>query len=432
MRDLLRPTALDDADARVAVELARDPDRADAWYCRGIIANRRRDHANAIAALRRAIALRPDAALAWLALGTAFSRGSEWSEATDAYGRAIEHEPSWADAHLNLGLARKQLGDNEGALRAFHAAWVRDPMLTEAARQCVAAIADDVTHDPDTADFAERDEPAPLHPSFTVVVCSIDAAKQTRAVALYRRLFADFPHEIVAVTNPRSLAEAYNQAAQASRADIVLMSHDDVDVIAPDFASRIARLLATRADALGVIGATRLDGPAVGWSGHPNLRGWIVHRDGDETGWRLDVLDHRPFADGVEILDGVVMAARRDVLRAVPFDAVTFDGFHLYHLDWSHRVARAGFRVGVCGELIVVHASRGSYGAEWERRAARFCALHGVGRGEPKPSSFAGATLNSLRQVRAFFARLSSLAEGVGDPLAQALKRLEGQAVFGL
>jgi len=319
VRDLLRRTALDDADARVAVELARDPDRADAWYCRGIIANRRRDHANAIAALRRAIALRPDAALAWLALGTAFSRGSEWSEATDAYGRAIEHEPSWADAHLNLGLARKQLGDNEGALRAFHAAWVRDPMLTEAARQCVAAIADDVTHDPDTADFAERDEPAPLHPSFTVVVCSIDAAKQTRAVALYRRLFADFPHEIVAVTNPRSLAEAYNQAAQASRADIVLMSHDDVDVIAPDFASRIARLLATRVDALGVIGATRLDGPAVGWSGHPNLRGWIVHRDGDETGWRLDVLDHRPFADGVEILDGVVMAARRDVLRAVPF-----------------------------------------------------------------------------------------------------------------
>jgi len=122
VRELLRRDALDDAQARVATELARAPERADAWYCRGIIANRRRDHAGAIDALRRSVALRPEVALAWLALGTAFARERDWPRAADAYGRALEREPLWADAHLNLGLVLRQQGDRDGAVRAFHAA----------------------------------------------------------------------------------------------------------------------------------------------------------------------------------------------------------------------------------------------------------------------------------------------------------------------
>jgi len=44
--------------------LARAPTDANALYLRGVIANRRRDHGAAIAALRQAIANRPDMALA--------------------------------------------------------------------------------------------------------------------------------------------------------------------------------------------------------------------------------------------------------------------------------------------------------------------------------------------------------------------------------
>src|SRR4029078_13283635 len=136
-------------------------------------------------------------------------------------------------------------------------------------------------------------------------------------------------------------------------------------------------------------------GPAVGWAGHPNLRGWITHRDMTNASWRVDLLDPRGTASDIVVLDGVLIAARREVLRAVPFDAATFDGFHLYDLDWSYRASKAGFRIGVAGDLLVVHQSRGTYGAAWERYARRFCAKHGVGHERARMSSFFGATLDS-------------------------------------
>jgi tetratricopeptide (TPR) repeat protein len=409
VRDLLRQGAPEEADARVSRELAQSPDSAVGWYLRGVIANRRREHAAAITALRRAIGIDADLAQAWLALGTALARSGALPEAEAAYRRVVAREPGWADAHFNLGLVLGRQGNRADSARALHAAWWRDPMLFDAARACVATIAEAVRR-------GEAGPPPPVidcadaRPSFTIVVCSIDDAKCERSTALYRQLFEHFPHEIVAIRNARSLAEAYNTAAAASRADCVLMSHDDVDVLAPDFAPRLVRLLA-EFDAVGVAGSTRMDGPAVGWSGHPHLRGWITHRAPGEAAWRVDVLDPRPVAGGLAILDGVLLAARREVLTAVPFDARTFDGFHLYDLDWSFRVRQAGLRLGVAGDLLLVHASRGHYGVAWQRYASRFCARHGVGQRPAAASSFFGATLDGADQVRAFFGVLSRLSQ---------------------
>jgi len=409
VRALLKQGALDAADARVERWLARDARSADAWYLRGVIANVRRDHATAIAALRQALAIHPGAALAWLALGTALARSDAPGEAASAYREAIAREPGWADAHFNLGVVLKRQGERVAAMRALHAAWSRDPMMFDAAKQCVATIAECVRRG-EAQTAAPRTVVVDTRPSFTVVLCSIDETKKRRAIELYRQLFDGYRCDIVAIDDPRSLAEAYNRAASASSAEFIVMSHDDVDILAGDFAARLVESLA-RCDVVGVVGSMRMDGPAIGWSGHPHLRGWITHRPPGEAGWQVDVLSPRPHADGLALLDGVVMAARRDVLRTVPFDAATFDGFHLYDLDWTYRVSRAGFRLGVAGELLVVHASRGRYGAQWQGHAERFCAKHAAGRAAAAPSSFFGATLDTAAEVRAFFATLRELGD---------------------
>jgi hypothetical protein len=72
---------------------------------------------------------------------------------------------------------------------------------------------------------------------------------------------------------------------------------------------------------------------------------------------------------------------------------------------------RAGFRLGVAGELLVVHASRGRYGAQWHRHAERFCNKHAAGGAAAAPSSFFGATLDTVAEVRAFFATLRALGD---------------------
>ena len=408
VRELLRQGEVQTADAVVDAMLVRAPADADALYLRGVIANRRRDHGAAITALRQAIAIRPDMALAWLAFGNAYSRIEQFDAAADAYREVLAREPGWADAHFNLGLTLKRQGERLAAARALHAAWSRDPMMFEAAKQCVATIADCVR---DGAAVAEpvltRDDPG--RKTVTVVLCSIDDVKHDRAVALYRRLFADVAHEIVSIRNARSLAEAYNDAVARGTGDIVVLSHDDIDVLAPDFAARLSRQLLDF-DAIGIVGGTRMEGPAVGWSGHPHLRGWITHHAPGDATWSVDVLDPRGAADDIVILDGVLLAARREVFTAVRFDADTFDGFHLYDIDWSYRVSRAGFRLAVAGELLVVHASRGVYGAAWQRYADRFCSKHDVGRTSPEPSSFFGASLESADQVRTFYALLAALS----------------------
>lgn len=264
VRECLQQGDLPHAASLIDAYLSAAPGNADAWYLRGVIANRRRDHAAAIVAFRKALAIRSDDALTWLGLGNAYSRDERAAEAADAYGEVLQREPDWADAHFNLGLVQRRQGNRLAATHSLHAAWVRDPMFFDAAKQCVALIADCVRSGEapasDTA-LAEADATQ----SFAIVVCSIDPARQARVVSLYHRLFASSPHEVIEICNPRSLAEAYNEAVAGSLADIVILSHDDVDVLAPDFAARLSRQLRAF-DAVGVVGSTRLDGPAVGWT----------------------------------------------------------------------------------------------------------------------------------------------------------------------
>jgi len=345
----------------------------------------------------------------WLERANAYARGGELAAAAEAYRQTLAREPGWNDARFNLGLMQKKLGDRAAAIRAFHAAWVGDPMMFEAARQCVATIADAVR----AGERKETPLPALLSAMpdrmVSIVICSIDDAKHDRAVALYRRLFAAVRHEIVSIRNARSLAEAYNWALRHSVADVVVLSHDDVDVLTPDFAARLFERLRT-SDVVGVAGSTRVDGPAIGWSGHPHLRGWITHRAPDSANWQVDVLDPRPVAGDIVLLDGVLLAGKREAFRALPFDEVNFDGFHLADLDWSYRAAQSGFKLGVAADLLLVHASRGNYDATWQRYADRFSRKHGVGRSPPAPSSFFGASLADPEQVRAFFGYLAELS----------------------
>ena len=346
----------------------------------------------------------------WLARGNAHARDGQPAAAAEAYREVLAREPAWHDARFNLGLMQKQLGDRAAAIRSFHAAWSGDPLLFGAARQCVATIAESVRagdrHDQAPRTFRAKGAPAL---SVSIVICSIDDARHDHAVALYRRLFAAHRHEIVSIRDARSLAEAYNWALRHSEADVIVLSHDDVDVLAADFAVRLFGLMQTF-DVVGVAGSTRMDGPAIGWSGHPHLRGWITHHAHGSATWQVDVLDPRPVAGDIALLDGVLLAGKREAFRAVPFDAANFDGFHLADVDWSYRASRAGFRLGVAGELLLVHASRGNYDATWQQYADRFSRKHGAGRTPPAPSSFFGAALDSPEQVRAFFALLAALS----------------------
>jgi GT2 family glycosyltransferase len=211
-------------------------------------------------------------------------------------------------------------------------------------------------------------------PFLTLVVCSADRARHDRCIAHYRQRLAGCDHEIVAIHDASSLASAYNWAARHARGELVVFSHDDVEIASEGLADALRRATESL-DVVGVAGTSRVVDAYWPRAGHPWLHGFVAAPCPD--GYTVSVygVDGAVTA-GLEALDGLFLAATRDVLRRVPFDEATFDGFHGYDVDFTFRAHRAGFRVGTCAEIAAVHASQGGYGEAWTRYAARFAAKH--------------------------------------------------------
>ena len=75
-----------------------------------------------------------------------------------------------------------------------------------------------------------------VEPRISVLICSIDADKYARVTANYQRLLSGHPHEIIGIHDVRSLAEGYNRAVHKSRGELLLFSHDDVEIVSGDLA----------------------------------------------------------------------------------------------------------------------------------------------------------------------------------------------------
>jgi hypothetical protein len=224
----------------------------------------------------------------------------------------------------------------------------------------------------------------------SVIICSITPAKFNRVCANYATLLKDLPHEIVGIHDARSLAEGYNRGAKRAKGEILIFSHDDIEIVCPDFAPKLIDRL-DRFDLLGVAGTDRVCGGAWTDADWPHVFGQVGWPVGGKRILATAFLIRGISATPMQGLDGVFLATRPAVVHKIPFDESTFDGWHLYDLDFSYRVARAGFRLGVCNDLLIVHESPGgNYGEAWFQYARKFMQKHFASAGEPaRANSFA-------------------------------------------
>ncbi|HEY5292882.1 MAG TPA: glycosyltransferase [Burkholderiales bacterium] len=309
---------------------------------------------------------------------------SDWHGAMRLTEQALAREPDLASLHYLLGSCRLELAEHEAALQAYArclALAARYPLSAEAAAQqalCRARI--DIgggiraATEPLAANQAEP---------VSVLICSADPERFARAEAMYRRLLREVPHEIVLISDARSLAEGYNRALRRARHDIVVFTHDDVEIVSPDFAARLLRALG-RHELIGLAGTRKMVGAAWHFAGHPHLAGQVGMSNAD-AGYLVTLygIGERE-SKGLQALDGLFLATRRDAALRLGFDEATFDGWHLYDLDFSLRASSAGMDCAACNDILAVHASQGSYDADWLKYAQRFLDKH-KGRVEPLP-----------------------------------------------
>ena len=366
-----------------ALEAARrlleaDPSDVNALHVAGLASARLGDAAGALDLLARATALAPATLPLWLSRGKLLDEAGRPGEAREAFVRAARLDPASYHAHLELGLLDAKLARVREAARSLLRAWRLRAGDVHAPRELFDLL---LGH---PGEFAAAPAPLPAptdRPAVSVVMCSVDPAKFAAASASFARAFGGWDHEIV------------------------VFSHDDVEILSADLGGALARAV-ERADVVGVIGTAKLTGPAWGWAGREPARGRIVQPAREGEGWELLAFG-APCAleAGLEALDGVFLAARRGQAISVGFDEAAFDGFHLYDLDFTYRAARQGLRVAVTPEILLRHDSHGSFDGPWKAYAQKFVAkfpgLAGPSKPDFAPARLAFATAGEAADLSA-------------------------------
>jgi len=219
-------------------------------------------------------------------------------------------------------------------------------------------------------------EPNPAaRPFVSIIICSVDDHKFQAVASDYRTLFDGISHEIIRISDARSLAEGYNRGMERARGDALIFSHDDVCIISRDFALRCLEHL-EHCDLFGVAGTTFLSGAGWALAGWPALAGQIGMDSARPGSIGVTAYAHvtMPLVHGIQALDGLLLVVKRSVALRHRFDDMTFDGWHMYDLDFSFRVAAAGHDVAVANDLLIIHNSKlGGYLTQaWRDYEKRF------------------------------------------------------------
>lgn len=374
-------------------------------------------------AYHRALAIKPNYPDAYNSLGHALQARGDNEQAAGAYRSAIELNPEMAEAHANLGNMLIKQQKYRDAAAAYHLATklARDPRLVH---YCLAgeieaniknpggavpAPASDCT---DCSDFSVADANSfATQALVSIIICSIDEKKFTRVTANFRQLLGGEPFEIIGIHDAKSLCEGYNRGIRKASGSILVFSHDDIEILSPDFRFKLRRYL-KQYDLIGLAGATRLTGSSWVGAGWPEIHGQVTQYDEKTDVFKVNIYGiHARHVPNVQAIDGLFLALNRNVLESVSFDERIFNGFHFYDMDFTFAAHLAGFKLGICNDIVAVHYSTGNYDEAYVRYGKRFLDKYrGVLTPAPAvPPAYYVAELDTKYEVLTFCNRLLRL-----------------------
>lgn len=401
---------LDEAEQWCRARLAGQPDSPHALHLLGLVMLRHGRHPDAIAALQLACTALPRSAVFKMSLGNAHASNGNHAGAAEIYRQALELNPGLPEIRFNLARSLVRLGRRLDAAVMFLRLARGDQLSTVAERELFDLLSSapaDLLPGAPHVHTMQREGELPVE-SVSIVICSNRDEKFRRIGRQYDDLLGSHPHEIIRIADAASLCSGYTRGFRQSAGRLVVFSHDDIDILDPDFLPHLKQGMA-RVDVLGIAGTTRLTGPACAWGGRESMHGWLFHRSRDGL-YEAAIFDlESGLATDIVALDGAFFCARREVVEGVGFDFATFDGFHLYDIDFSYRAHLAGFRIGVTHDIVIAHESEGDFNETWKIYADRFMAKFAALRGERIPVGLTRASFANRKDAMDFVDRLRAL-----------------------
>lgn len=155
------------------------------------------------------------------------------------------------------------------------------------------------------------------------------------------------------------LCKVYNHYTPKASNDIICYVHEDLYFRTDNWAEKIVSFYRDNPDA-GVVGflgsQIKTKAPsAVGCDPKYELGSLTQHSAGGVVKTYTKTAGTGDFSRVVQI-DGLCMIVRRSVWEQCPFNEGLFDGFHLYDLDFTVRIAQY-YKNYVCHSVMVEHMS---------------------------------------------------------------------------
>jgi hypothetical protein len=162
---------------------------------------------------------------------------------------------------------------------------------------------------------------------------------------------------VIAVSGQDSIAVAYNsimEAAYEMRAMVLILQHDDLEIMDPDAEDKIFAGL-DEAALVGVAGG--MDRGGIAWWNHDP----VGHQTTD-----VSFIDFGVRTGPVDLLEGSLLAISGAVMLGLRFDPL-YPGFHGYDVDISRQVRENGFDVAVV-DVDTHHHTQMGYKSESSHR----------------------------------------------------------------
>ncbi len=171
--------------------------------------------------------------------------------------------------------------------------------------------------------------------------------------------------------NQKGLPSVYNQAiSNADEDSYLVFIHDDVWIDDSFFSHRIIEGL-NNFDIIGVAGNRRILSKQPAWLyvddnfvwDKENLSGAVAH--GQQPFGHVSFYGALPVS--CELLDGVLLATRKSLLRKSNCNFDEIFKFHFYDMDFCRTARKVGLTLGTW-PIAITHQSGGAFGADmWKK-----------------------------------------------------------------
>lgn len=211
----------------------------------------------------------------------------------------------------------------------------------------------------------------------SIIVSSVSPEQNDRFRQNIKQTIGDTPYELLVHDNREThwgLCKLYNELASKSNYDILCFLHEDIlfhtfgwGKILMDFFHKTPK-----AGVVGFAGATLKTKTFSGWGGYKSTsRINILQCRRARKPRAYNANPEKDEFSPVAITDGMAIIVRKEIWEQNPFDQQTFNGFHLYDLDFSLQIAQR-YTNYVCQIIEVEHLSPGSFSEVWHKESLKF------------------------------------------------------------